>query len=393
MDRVVRDRRVLMHVGPVEIELDVLLAGVRENVGFTSKEFVHAMSSALKGLRKVMGTPHYQPFIIPGGGTSAMESVTSLLKKGEKVLVVSNGVFGDRWINIFKRYPVQVDSLKAGAGDYVKPERVEQAVKSNQYTAVTLTHVETSTGVREPIKEVVERIRDNVELVVVDGVASVAGEETRAEEWKVDVILTASQKALGCPPGAGLLAISPDALSRISEESLSGYYLHLGNWLNVMRALEEGKASYFATLPVHLILMLARAFALVEEEGLENRIKRHEMVAEAIRRGVEAMGLEIVARDPSSYSNTVTGVKLSKVPASDVLNAMADAGIELAPGVHPDLANKYIRIGHMGWITPNDAIATVATLERTLNSLGESVKVGEGVRATQEYLSSRLVGL
>jgi aspartate aminotransferase-like enzyme len=391
MNKTVRDRRALMHVGPVTIELDVLLAGVKENVGFSSREFVDAMSSSLKGLRKIMGAPHYQSFIIPGGGTSAMESVVSMLKKGDKVLVVSNGVFGDRWLNIFKRYGVSVDSLKAEAGDYVKPEIVEEAVKKNSYTMVTLTHVETSTGVREPVKEVTKRIRDLVQLIVVDGVASVAGEEMRAEEWGIDVVLTASQKALGCPPGAGLLVASPKAVSRISQDMLGGYYLHLSNWLEIMRSLEDGKASYFATLPVHLAFMLAKAFDLIEQEGLENRLKRHEIVGGAIRSGVEAMGLSLVAKEPSTYSNTVTGVKLSKVDASKVLSSMDEAGIELAPGVHPALAGRYVRIGHMGWITPNDAISTIATLERILHSLGEQVKLGDGVRATQQYLTENIL--
>ncbi len=376
-----------MHVGPETIDYDVLLGGVKGDVGFTSKEFVDAMSFSLKFLRKLMGVSEsYQPFIIPGGGTSAMESVTSLLRKGDKVLVVSNGVFGNRWIDIFSRYPVNVKALKAKAGYYVKPEEIEEEVKKDNYTMVTMTHVETSTGVREPIAEVTKRIRDYVDLIVVDGVASVGGEEVRAEDWKVDVFLTASQKAIGTPPGAGLLVVSENATKRLGEDSVAGYYLNLKNWLGVMQSMEKGKASYFSTLPVHLILMIKKAFELIETEGIENRIRRHEIVSSAVRKGIEALGLEIVAKTPEAYSNTVTGVMLKKANPNDLLSMSLAEGIEFAPGVHPDLAGKYFRIGHMGWVNINDVISAIAVIERVLSKLGEPINFGEGVKAVQEYL-------
>ncbi|MEM3269809.1 MAG: alanine--glyoxylate aminotransferase family protein [Saccharolobus sp.] len=379
--------KLLLHVGPTTIKEDVLIAGLENNVGFTSKEFIEAFSNSLKGLRYVMGvSKNYQPFIIPGGGTSAMESVTSLLKPKDKILVVSNGVFGDRWEQIFKRYPVDVKVLRSSPGYYVTPEEVTEEVKKDNYKMVTLTHVETSTGVREPIKDVVSKIRKDVELIVVDGVSSVGAEEVKAEEWNVDVYLTASQKALGAPAGAGLLVLSPKALEFLNQDSIAGYYLNLKNWLSVMRSMEEGKPMYFSTPPVHVIMQLSKAFKLIEEEGIENRIKRHSIVSRAIRAGIEALGLEIVAKKPEAYSNTVTGVILKVVEPAKVLSESISEGVEFAPGVHP--AFKYFRIGHMGWVTPNDAIVAISVIERTLKKLGEPIRFGEGVKAVQDSLSS-----
>lgn len=312
-----------------------------------------------------------------------MESVTSLLRRGDKVLVVSNGVFGDRWKQIFNRYSVAVDVIKAEPGEYVKPDDVEKAVKEEKYTLVAMTHVETSTGVRAPIAEIAKRIRDKVELIAVDGVSSVGAESVKTKELSIDVYLTASQKAIGVPPGAGLLVLSERAVSRLSDESVAGYYLNLKNWIDVMRNLEDEKGSYFATLPVHLIFMLAKSFELIEKEGLENRIKRHERVAQGIRAGIESMGLDIVAKRPEAYSNTVTAVMVKKVNPAEVLKAVIPEGLELAPGVHPALAGKYFRIGHMGWVNQNDVITTIAVLERVLKRLGEPVNLGEGVRAVQ----------
>jgi aspartate aminotransferase-like enzyme len=276
--------------------------------------------------------------------------------------------------------------LKAKAGYYVKPEEIEEEVKKDHYTMVTMTHVETSTGVREPIAEVTKRIRDYVDLIVVDGVASVGGEEVRAEDWKIDVFLTASQKAIGTPPGAGLLVLSENATKRLGEDNIAGYYLNLKNWIGVMQSMEKGKASYFSTLPVHLILMIKKAFELIETEGIGNRIRRHEIVSSAIRKGIEALGLEIVAKTPEAYSNTVTGVMLKKVNPNDVLSMSLTEGIEFAPGVHPDLVGKYFRIGHMGWVNINDVISAIAVIERVLSKLGEPINFGEGVKAVQEYL-------
>ncbi len=376
-----------MHVGPVTIKDDVLLAGVKNNVGFTSKEFAEAFSSSLKGLRYITKAKSYQPFIIPGGGTSAMESVTSLLKRGDNVLVVSNGVFGDRWEYILKRYPVNVDVLRPKPGYYVKPEEVKEMTEKKEYKLVTLTHVETSTGVREPIKEVIGKIKDDVDLTVVDGVSGMGAEEVNCEEWGIDVYLSASQKALGSTPGAGLLVLSDKAVNSISDESVAGYYLNLKNWLPVMRSMEEGKASYFATPPVHTIFQLNKALEEVENEGIEKRVRRHQVVSGAIRAGLESMGFSIVAKLPESYSNSVTGVELKKADPKMVMEMSLSEGVEFAPGVHP--AFKYFRIGHMGWVTPNDAVITISVLERVLKELGEDVRLGEGLRAVQEFLDSK----
>ncbi|AAY79666.1 pyridoxal-phosphate-dependent aminotransferase family protein [Sulfolobus acidocaldarius] len=383
----IKRKRLLMHVGPVDIYDEVLYAGLKHNVGFSSEEFVQAFQFCLKETRKLFRVDNsYQPFIIPGSGTSAMESVTSFLGKDNKVLVASNGVFGDRWVNIFKRYPLKVDYLGSEVGDYVSVDKIEEKVRKEKYDLVTLTHVETSTGVRQPIEETVKRIRDYVDLIVVDGVSSVGAEEVRAKDWGVDIYLTASQKAIGAPPGLGILVASEKAMESIKGDSVAGYYLDLRNWLPVMRNMEDGKGSYFATPPVHTIFMLAQAFKLIQEEGLDNRIKRHEKVAKVIRAGIESMGLRLVAKRPESYSNTVTGVILNKVRAEEVLKEIVNEGVELAPGVHPALQGRYVRIGHMGWVTPNDAVVTISAVERTLRKLGEDINVGSGVRSAQAFI-------
>ncbi|WP_171823501.1 aminotransferase class V-fold PLP-dependent enzyme [Thermogymnomonas acidicola] len=156
----------------------------------------------------------------------AMESVTSLLRKGERVLVASNGVFGDRWEGILSRYPVRYKFLRSEPGKAVSVQEIDRELQ-NGYDVFITTHVETSTGVRMPIEEVSKVVRDRVSLIVVDGVASVGGgEAVSAEDWKVDVFFTASQKAVGAQPGTSLMVCSGRAMERLG----GGRAWHPSTW-------------------------------------------------------------------------------------------------------------------------------------------------------------------
>lgn len=368
--------RILMHVGPSIGNSDVQNAGAVPNIGFASPEFNEAMKYSLESYRDITGADStYTPFILPGGGTSAMESVMSFLQKGSRVLVVSNGAFGDRWEKILARYPVEFKILRANAGNSVPVSQVKAEVEAAHYDMVTFTQVETSTGVRLPLKDMANAVRPFVDLVVVDGVASIGGERINSAEWNIDVSLTASQKALGAQTGAGLLVASEKAVSRLSETSISGYYLDLRNWLPIMRAVLAGKGGYFATPPIGTIFSLKRSFELIEEETLDQRLERHRVCAEAFRKGIKEMGLEIVALE-GLRSSTVSGVYLEGVDIPKFIGTSLAAGVEFAAGVHEQIKDRYFRVGHMGWIQPQQIIKAVEVIENSLSSLGIEVNRG-----------------
>lgn len=365
-----------MHVGPSIGNSDVQNAGAVPNIGFASPEFNEAMKYSLESYRDITGADStYTPFILPGGGTSAMESVMSFLQKGSRVLVVSNGAFGDRWEKILARYPVEFKILRANAGNSVPVSQVKAEVEAAHYDMVTFTQVETSTGVRLPLKDMANAVRPFVDLVVVDGVASIGGERINSAEWNIDVSLTASQKALGAQTGAGLLVASEKAVSRLSETSISGYYLDLRNWLPIMRAVLAGKGGYFATPPIGTIFSLKRSFELIEEETLDQRLERHRVCAEAFRKGIKEMGLEIVALE-GLRSSTVSGVYLEGVDIPKFIGTSLAAGVEFAAGVHEQIKDRYFRVGHMGWIQPQQIIKAVEVIENSLSSLGIEVNRG-----------------
>lgn len=379
--------KLLMHVGPSIGNRDVLLAGARSNIGFASREFVQAVADSLNGLRFVMGAGNeYQPFIIPGSGTSAMESVTTFLHEDDRVLILTNGVFGDRWEGIFSRYRLSCDIIRAEPGDSVTPAVVKEKTEGKHYRLAVMTQVETSTGVRAPIDDLIPILRNISDLVAVDGVAGVGGEKANAEKRGIDIFLTASQKAIGAPPGAGLLVVSPRAMSDMTETSLAGYSLNLMNWLPIMRGMEAGKGGYFATPPISTIFSLQEAFRLIEDEGLDRRVKRHSTMAQALRVGIEAMNLGVVAKE-EYRSNTVTGLRLSQSRQSDVLSKALSLGVEFGSGVHKGVKPDYIRIGHMGWVEGHHIIRAVSVLERALKASGENIEIGQAVAAAQESLS------
>ena len=379
------DRKLLMHVGPTMIDLDVLLSGVRNNTGFASPEFISSMRNSLNGLKYVMKAPDYTPFILPGSGTIGMESMTSLLKKGDNVLIISSGVFGDRWKSIFERYPVNYKLLRSAPGEIVNEDAIMEELEKKHYKMVTMTHVETSTGTRFPVKKIAEKIRNKTDIIVVDAVASAAAEELKVQDWGIDVCLTGSQKALASPPGAALLVLSPNAISHLSDNSVSGFYTNLNSWLKVMDNFENNKAGYFTTLPVHLIFSLEKSFELIKKETIEKRVQRHERVASSIREGISKIGMEIMAKE-YCRSNTVTAMMLAGVNMNDFLTYCIENGIEMATGIIPEFAGKYVRIGHMGWINENDAISTIAVIERALIKFGKPIDLGSGLNATQKYL-------
>ena len=377
--------RILMHVGPSIGNYDVLSAAVQPNIGFASPEFNSAMKSSLEGLRYITGADDsYTPFILPGSGTVAMESVMSFIPRNSRILVVSNGVFGDRWEAIMSRYPVAIKVLRADAGKSVSIEDIDHEVSSGGYFAVAMTQVETSTGVRLDVGAVAKAIRNKVELIIVDGVASIGGENMQAAKWGIDVALTASQKALGAQAGAGLLVASQSAIEKLKVESISGYFADLRNWSDIMNKFLAGEGGYFATPPIGTVFSIEKSMALIRSETIEARIKRHEVCSQAFRAGISHMVLEIMASE-KLRSNTVTGVIVDGIGIPDFLQRCMKKGVEFGTGVHPAFRDRYFRVGHMGWIQPEHIITALNVIESSLGEMGKEVGHGSALAAEEVF--------
>lgn len=379
--------RLLMHVGPSIGNYNVLSAAVQPNVGFASPEFNSAMKNSLEGFRYVTGADDsYMPFVLPGSGTVAMESVLSFIPRGANILIISNGVFGDRWEAILKRYPVRYEVLRSEPGQSVTLDQIEKKVASGTYYAVAMTQVETSTGVRIDVKSVAKAVRDSVDLVIVDGVASIGGEFMKASQWGIDVCLTASQKALGAQAGAGLLVASQNAMEKLNNDSISGYFADLRNWAGIMGNFLAGTGGYFATPPIGTVFSISKSMDLTRSETIEGRIKRHEICSSAFRAGIEHMDLDILAMD-GLRSNTVTGVVVGNINIPELISRCMAKGVEFGSGVHPAIKDRYFRVGHMGWVEPSHIIAALNAIESSLVEMGVRVN-RDSVLAAKEIFES-----
>ncbi|MBE0635224.1 alanine--glyoxylate aminotransferase family protein [Candidatus Bipolaricaulota bacterium] len=384
-----KDRSLLMIPGPIEFEPEVLQALGAPTTSHVAPNFIEAFGRALEAMRKIWLAPEGQPFVVAGSGTLAMELAgANLVEPGDRALVLSTGVFGDRFEDLLSRHGADVTVLRAPIGQTLDLSQVEDDLRSGVYKILTVTHVDTSTAVRMPIREIGELARRYNVLSIVDGVCSVAGEEIWQDEWNLDVVLTASQKAIGVPPGLALLVASQRAMAAFAsrETPVRSYYADWAKWLPIMQAYEARKPSYFGTPAVNLVAALDVSLRQIVDEGMTARFARHEQLAGAFRAGAVALGMNFVATEPQHRANTLTACRYPNgVAAGDLLPAIKQAGVIVAGGLHPEIKSEYFRVGHMGAVSMGDILAALGAIEIGLRHAGHVCEPGIGVAAALQW--------
>jgi alanine-glyoxylate transaminase/serine-glyoxylate transaminase/serine-pyruvate transaminase len=382
-----KNRTLLMIPGPIEFEPAVLAEMGAPTTSHLAPNFIEAFGQALERMRQVFLSPDGQPFVLAGTGTLAMDSAgANLVEPGDRALVVNTGYFGDRYGVILERYGAQVTHARAAVGGRPSLGAVEQALKTGNFKLMTVTHVDTSTGVLADVQGLAALARRYNVLCVVDGVCSVAGEELRMAEWGVDVAFTASQKAVGVPPGLALLVAGPRAMASFMarKSPVLNYYGDWSNWLPIMQAYEARKTAYFGTPAVNLVFALNVSLGQILAEGMQARFTRHRRLSRAIKAGMRALGLGQVPDSPEAAANTMTAPRFPPgIAGPDFLAKAAQAGVTLAGGLHPAIRTEYFRIGHMGAASMGDALATVGAIETALAACGYTFTPGAGVAAAQ----------
>jgi alanine-glyoxylate transaminase/serine-glyoxylate transaminase/serine-pyruvate transaminase len=352
--------------------------------------FIEVFGNSLELMREVWKSPKGQPFIVAGTGTLAMDmAAANLIEQGDSVLVISSGYFGKRFKDILDRYGADTTLLEAPLGEVVPLEAIEKQLKTRRYKALTMTHVDTSTGILVDPKPIAHLAKKYNALSILDGVCSVAGEALNQDEWGLDVVLTGSQKAIGVPPGLALLMASQKAMDvwKKRKTPVSNYYADWNNWLPIMGAYEERRPSYFGTPAVNLIVALETSLKIICKEGMSERVKRHQSLAKAFRAGITALNLEILPKKNKIAANTLTAVYYPKGIDGAALSAkMVDSNVIIAGGLLPEIKATYFRIGHMGSVSANDIIAVLAALERALIALGHTVVSGISLQTFQNEL-------
>ena len=386
-----KDRTLLMIPGPIEFEPAVLAALGAPTTSHVAPDFMETLGQALERLRQVFVCPDGQPFILAGSGTLAMDLAgANLVQPGDKALVVNTGYFSDRFGALLKRYGGKVTHVRAPVGGRPSLDEVEEALKQDSFKVMTVTHVDTSTGVITDVEGLAALGRSHDALVVVDGVCSVAGEELRMTEWGVDAALTASQKAIGVPPGLALLVAGPRAMDTFHQRTtpVANFYADWGQWLPIMEAYEARRPGYFGTPAVNLVWALNVSLGQILDEGMDARFQRHRALGLACQRAIAALGLGQVPLKPSFAAHTMTAPRYpassltaDPITGAELLPRVKEAGAILAGGLHPEIKAEYFRIGHMGAARLGDLLATIGALEAGLAGCGYQFEVGAGVAA------------
>ena len=363
-----QDKHMLMIPGPTPVPEEVLLAQSKHPIGHRSSNFSKIMAEVIENLKWLHQTKN-DVLVLSASGTGAMEAgIINFLNAGDRVLVGSNGKFGDRWGKISKAYGMEVDLIAAEWGQPLDPEVFRsklEADKEKKIKAVIITHSETSTGVLNDLEAIASYVKAHGEaLTIVDAVTSLGAINVPIDEWGLDVVGSGSQKGYMIPPGLSFVSVSEKAWKAYENCKTPRFYLDLGPY----RKSAQKNTTPF-TPPVNLIFALQVALQMMKEEGLENIFARHTRLAKATRAGVKVLGLPLLAPD-DAYSNAVTAVAPTDFAAEDIRKIMNQRfNISLAGG-QDHLKGKIFRIGHLGFVCDRDILTALSSLEATLSELG-----------------------
>lgn len=383
------ERDLLMIPGPINFDPGVLRAMSAPTAGHTAPEFVALFGETLDWMKQVFLAPSGMPFVIAGSGTLAMDiAASNLVEPGDRVVQISTGYFGDRMVNILERYGAEVTVLRADVGDVIALDRLDAELVRVKPKILMMTHVDTSTGVAVDVRAYAELGRKHNALVVVDGVCSVGGMELQQDTWGVDVVFTASQKAIGVPPGLALLVASPRAIESFKkrESPVASYYSDWANWLPIMEAYMARKVAYFGTPAVNLVYALHESLRQILAEGMDKRVARHKKMSDAFKAGVNAIGLKQVPVRPNVAATTMTAPYFPDGVDAKMIGKVRERGVVVAGGLHPAIREKYFRVGHMGVINPADISATLSAIEGALLASGYKFDVGAGLAVAEKLM-------
>jgi aspartate aminotransferase-like enzyme len=387
-------RRLLMLPGPSEPYPEVLDKLQRQVLPHYGSDWGEAFGRVCKDLKKIFQTKG-ETILYPGSGESATHIVVAnMVKLGDKVIIPTNGCFGDYINTAVRAFGGKTIPVKANFGEAIDPEKVRKvAVEEKDAKTIFVVHVETSSGVENPIREIGEIAEETGKTYIVDAIASLGGCELRMDDWNIDVCLGYASKALGSIHVLAPIAVSKEIWESIEEklQFMKPYFIDFSAW----KYMRWGGA-HTVTMPTTNILALGEAVKIALKEGLQNRFRRHIVAGKAVRAGVRAMGLSALSEEEDA-AGTVTAVKVpmnteDKIRGlmTEKFNIMIGGSLgELAKGKETYGKGELIRIGHMGLVaSPEYVIPTLAALEQILPEIGFDVK-GSGVEAALEVFKQQ----
>jgi len=376
------EKKYLFSPGPTMLPPEVLLKMAEPIMHHREPEFEKIYAEIREGLKDLFQTKN-EVMIFTSSGTGAMEgAVSNLLSQRDKAIVVRGGKFGERWGEICKAYGIEFIPIDVEWGKAVDPKRIKELLESDPSIRAVYTQAsETSTGVRHPIQAIADLVKKYEDkVIVVDAITGIGVFNIPTDAWGLDVVISGSQKALMLPPGLSFATLSDKAWKLAEKSTLPKYYF---DFKKELKNTKKNQSSY--TPAISLYVGLREALRMIRNEGLEAVFHRHEKLAEATRRAVKALGLELYA--PDSPSDAVTAVKIPGGIDGEKLKDLffEKFGITVAEG-QDRAKGKIIRIAHLGYYERLDMVMVISALEMLLKEMGYPFELGTGVKAAEEIL-------
>ncbi len=383
--------RTLMGPGPSDVPPRVIEALGRPTIGHLDPRFIDLMDEVKTLLQYVMQTENPLTMPISAPGSAGMEACfVNLVQPGDKVIVCQNGVFGGRMKENVERCGAQAVMVQDAWGTAVDPQKLEDALKANPDTSVVaFVHAETSTGAQSDAKILVELAHRHDCLTIVDAVTSLAGSPLKVDEWEIDALYSGSQKCLSCVPGISPVSFSERARQRISnrEHKVQSWFLDMNL---VMGYWGQGaRRAYHHTAPVNNMYALHESLPMVHEEGLENAWERHQRNHEALKAGLEAMGLSFVV----DVAHRLPQLNAVSIPegvddAAVRTRLLEEHHLEIGAGLG-ELAGKVWRIGLMGYGSRIENVTQcLGALDAVLADMDAPVNHGAALPAAEKILAA-----
>lgn len=368
-------KELLMIPGPVQVSEEVLAEMSKPMFNHRGAKFESLLSEINAGLSRLLDATSGRIFALTCSGTGGNEAaVANMVAPGDRVVCCVNGWFGERLKDTVKVYTDNFVEVRAELGRAINPGDLEEKLEGA--SVVTCVFNETSTGIVNPIQQIGELAKECGALLVVDNVSGI-GNRFSMDKWGVDATVTATQKALGTPPGMAFVAMSDGAWRKVLNTQRRTYYFDL---VEHEKYLLKNQTPF--TPSISVMMALRKSLERILAEGIDNFVNRHATCAEAVRQGVEALGLELFA-DRRAASNTVTAVRADGFAEQLTKTMKEKYGVAIAGG-QSQLKGKIFRIGHMGAVDHKDILAALAALELALKDDGRDVEIGSGVSAAEK---------
>ena len=376
--------RTLMGPGPSDIAPRVLAAMSRPTIGHLDPAFIQMMDEVKQMLQYAFQTKNELTMPVSAPGSAGMETCfVNLVEPGDKVIVCQNGVFGGRMKENVERCGAIPITVQDDWGKAVSVDKVQAALEQHPDAKVlAFVHAETSTGAISDAKALCALARQHDCLTIVDAVTSLGGSELRVDEWGIDAIYSGTQKCLSCPPGISPVSFSERAVAAVKarKTSVPSWFLDTNLVMGYWGA--GAKRAYHHTAPVNALYALHEGLVMLQEEGLENAWARHDTHHQALRAGLEAMGLTFLV-DEGERLAQLNSVFIPEGVDDAALRTtlLNDYGLEIGAGLGA-FAGKVWRIGLMGAAcNQRNVMLCLTALENSLLAQGIALDAGKAGQA------------